>query len=597
MDGPLRRLLARRWPEIGAALVAVLLYLPTLGYGLVFDDLALLDAEGMPVPLGGLLLYRPLRFASHLVDGLLGGSPVVAHAHNVLLHAVVAALVVGLARRLGAAAVAAFAGGVLVACHPLAVEAAAYVSGRRDLLCVALGLGALLAQTGGRPRIALLLVLLSAAAKESGLVFFAPLAAANLLGLTGDGPGRRFSRNNGAAAVSGKADSPGGVRASSFAARRLEARPFFWAVLAGLVMVMAYGAIGPFAPSFDLAGLSSPGRVAAHYAASLAWPMSLAPEYPALLDHLDRVRAGDVLAIVGGLAGGVLLVVANVVAIAFALRSRAAGVSRPSEVDAWRSGEGDASRSWKVDASRSPEVVASRSLEVDASRSLEVDTLRLPPEIAAPSLRSAAFAGLWSISVFDALAVWGGLHEPGVDRHAYLLLPALGVALAVAWTMASPGESRFIAVPAVFSRSRDDRSPSSRRTRRLAAFFCASTLVLLALTTRGQMESWRNERTLWTRAVAMAPGSARAHANLAAVLAAEGSLGRATHHLNRALAIDADVPHTWLGRAAVRCAQRRPVAARLDLVRALERGAPMPDVAELGRECPLPEFQAEEFPL
>lgn len=589
MDGPLRCLLARRWAEIGAALVAVLLYLPTLGYGLVFDDLALLDGEGMPVPLGGLLLYRPLRFASHLVDGLLGGSAVVAHAHNVLLHGVVAALVVALARRLGAAGIAAFAGGVLVACHPLAVEAAAYVSGRRDLLCVALGLGALLAQTGGRPRAALLLVLLSAAAKESGLVFFVPLAAANLLGLTGDGPGHRFPRDTDAAAATGNGDGRGGVRASSFAARRLEARPFLWAVLAGLVMVMAYGAIGPFAPSFDLAGLSSPGRVAAHYAASLAWPMSLAPEYPALLDHVDRVRAGDARAIAGGLAGGVLLVVANVVALAFALRLRGVEVSRSPDVDAWRSGEGDASRSWKVDSSRSD--------EVDASRSREVDAPQLPRAYASPSRRSAAFAGLWSISVLDALAVWGGLHEPGVDRHAYLLLPALGVALAVAWTMASPGEPRFIAVPAVFSRSPDDRSPSSGRTRRLAAFFCASALALLALTTRGQMESWRSERTLWTRAVAMAPGSARAHANLAAVLAAEGSLGRATHHLNRALAIDADVPHTWLGRAAVRCAQRRPVAARLDLVRALERGAPMPDVAELGRECPLPEFQAEEFPL
>lgn len=526
--GALRRLVARRWPEIGAALVAILLYLPTLGYGLVFDDLALLDAEGMPVPLGGRLLYRPLRFASHLVDGLLGGSPVVAHAHNVLLHALVAALVVVLARRLGAAGFAAFAGGVLVACHPLAVEAAAYVSGRRDLLCVALGLVALVAQMDGRPRTALLFVLLSAAAKESGLVFFAPLAAANLLALT-------ENRKKGTVPISGKGDCP------LFRAPRLAARRLFFGAVAGVGMVMAYGAIGPFAPGFDLAGLSSPGRVATHYASSLAWPMSLAPEYPALLDHLDRVRAGDVRAIAGGLAGGVLLVVANLVAVFFALRVR--GVHTP------------------------------------------------------PLRRAAGFAGLWSVSVFDALAVWGGLHEPGVDRHAYLLLPALGVAAAVAWSASSQRKPRLVAGPAVSSRSRDHRGPESRHPRPRAAILCVSVLSLLAWTSRGQMESWRSERTLWTRAVAMAPGSARAHANLAALLAAEGSFGRATRHLNRALAIDADVPHTWLGRAAVRCAQHRPVAARLDLARALERGATMPDVADIGRECPLPEFQAEEFPL
>ena len=576
MGGPLRRLVARRWPEIGAALVAILLYLPTLGYGLVFDDLALLDAEGMPVPLGGLLLYRPLRFASHLVDGLLGGSPVVAHAHNVLLHAFVVALVVAFARRLGAARFAAFTGGVLVACHPLAVEAAAYVSGRRDLLCVALGLGALLAQTDGRPRIAVLLVLLSAAAKESGLVFFAPLVAADLLGLTSDQPGRGFSQHTRAVPASGHGDGPRLFRASFLAAG-----PLLFGVMAGVAMVMAYGAIGPFAPSFDLAGLSAPGRVAAHYAASFAWPMSLAPEYPALLDHLDLVRAGDVRAIAGGFAGAVLLVVANVVAVAFALRVR--GV--------------DASRSLEVDASRSLEVDASRSLEVHASRAHREDAAWAPREDVSQSPRAAAFAGLWSISVFDALAVWGGLHEPGVDRHAYLLLPALGVAAAVAWTRAWPGTPRFAAEPAVSSRGRDQRVPDSGRTRQLAVFFSVSALLLFAVTSRVQMESWRSERSLWTRAVETAPGSARAHANLAALLASEGSFGRATRHLNRALAIDDDVPHTWLGRAAVRCAQRRPVAARLDLARALERGATMPDVADIGRECPLPEFQAEEFPL
>ena len=129
-----------------AALVAVLLYLPALGYGFVFDDLSLIGAAG-PAPLGGEVLpYRPLRYLSLRLDFALGGGRTwVYHATNVALHAAGCALVVHAASRLGAYAVLALLAGVTIAIHPLCVEAVAYVSGRRDLLAGVLGLGAVLA--------------------------------------------------------------------------------------------------------------------------------------------------------------------------------------------------------------------------------------------------------------------------------------------------------------------------------------------------------------------------------------------------------------------------------------------------------------------
>src|SRR5688572_17016839 len=174
----LRRTLAAHGAELAAAACAVLLYLPAVHFGFVFDDASLVSAAGDPVALGGAIPYRPVRYASYLVDSWLGGGAAVYHAHNVLLHALVAALTAACARRLGASRSASLAGALVVALHPIAVESAAYVAGRRDLLCVAFGLASLLAQFGGRTKSALALLLLSVAAKESGLVFTVPLAAA-----------------------------------------------------------------------------------------------------------------------------------------------------------------------------------------------------------------------------------------------------------------------------------------------------------------------------------------------------------------------------------------------------------------------------------
>jgi hypothetical protein len=87
--------------ELVAAACVALLYLPSVGFPFVFDDVALIGPDGVAQALGGTLPYRPVRYASYLVDSWLGGSPRIYHAHNLLLHALVAALVARVAQRRG----------------------------------------------------------------------------------------------------------------------------------------------------------------------------------------------------------------------------------------------------------------------------------------------------------------------------------------------------------------------------------------------------------------------------------------------------------------------------------------------------------------
>ncbi len=453
LPDPFRGLLA----AAAAAVCAALLYLPAIGYGFVFDDLSLLTAAGEPVALGGALPYRPLRYASYLVDWVLGGSATVFHLHNVLLHAVVAALTALVARRLGALPVAAFAGALVVALHPLAVEAAAYVAGRRDLLCVALGLACVLAQLGGRTRAALAFFVLSVASKESGLVFAAPLAAAMLLF---SGPYGRERRLAGmAVAVSGAA-----------------------------ALSLFYGAVGPWLPGAGAQDIAGAGRVLLHYATGLAGLRVLAPEYPALI---PAAAAHDA---------------ASLAAAALALLTLAAAV---------------------------------------------VATIRAN---GGAGSRAHAFVLLWTAATVAALAVWAGIHEPGADRHAYLLLPPIGV-----------GASLMLS--AVL------RAPASSAARLALAAGGAVLAVLAAATSREQMQVWSSERALWSRAVAQPAASARAHANMARVDAADGDYVRARRHLAAALAAGDDDGFVYGSRAAVRCAEGRPALAQRDVRRAYRSGA------------------------
>jgi len=89
------------------------------------------------------LLYRPIALTSYrLVRMVTGSHPLPQHLVNILLHAMVAALLVRLCRRMGLSDANSLASGVLFAVLPIHTEVVAGVVGRADILTT---LGVLLA--------------------------------------------------------------------------------------------------------------------------------------------------------------------------------------------------------------------------------------------------------------------------------------------------------------------------------------------------------------------------------------------------------------------------------------------------------------------
>ncbi len=147
---PTRDRLRRLAPWL-AALVACVVYLNALHNGFTLDDQIVVQENpfvhgaaamrdiwvspywpNMPFQVG---LYRPLTIFMYAVEwGLWHGQPMGFHAVNILLHALVCALVVVLVLRLGAPPLAAALGGVLFAIHPVHVEAVSGIVGRAEVL-------------------------------------------------------------------------------------------------------------------------------------------------------------------------------------------------------------------------------------------------------------------------------------------------------------------------------------------------------------------------------------------------------------------------------------------------------------------------------
>lgn len=143
------------------ALVAALVYLPTLGYQLVWDDQNIIvQNQSSPLrafahsfwygggagALGKDPYYRPLSNFSLGVDELIAGHRAwYFHLVNVLLHAAVVALVCVVVWQLFSSLWPVLTAGMVCAVHPFAADSVAYVSGRTDLLA---GAGLLVALLG-----------------------------------------------------------------------------------------------------------------------------------------------------------------------------------------------------------------------------------------------------------------------------------------------------------------------------------------------------------------------------------------------------------------------------------------------------------------
>ena len=151
-----------------AALVPLLVYWPTTGYGFLLDDFVLYRTSaslndlgsiprGFVTDLGALRrgadtvissYYRPVFLAlSTLYHRLAGGEPFAGHAAAVALAALIGALVCGFVLRLGSSAPVALLASLVFSLHPSHVSSIAWASGLQELLAagfVCCGLHALL---------------------------------------------------------------------------------------------------------------------------------------------------------------------------------------------------------------------------------------------------------------------------------------------------------------------------------------------------------------------------------------------------------------------------------------------------------------------
>jgi tetratricopeptide (TPR) repeat protein len=198
-------------------LLAVVVYLPSLGNGHALDDLGDIvensavhgvgnAAEILTSPYRGRVPpgrspFRPITSLSYALSWSMGsGAPLPFHGFNVALHAANTGLVTALLSVLGAAPALALVGGALFAVHPVHSEAVANGVGRGDALMTLFVLLGVLAYLRPWRSGWIRAVLVAAAyamalgAKENGVVLPALLVAVTLLAPSGarvgetDGP-------------------------------------------------------------------------------------------------------------------------------------------------------------------------------------------------------------------------------------------------------------------------------------------------------------------------------------------------------------------------------------------------------------------------
>ena len=143
---------------LAVGMLAVLIYLPTLGYEFTFDDSVIVERNPAVQELGRWkliffsdywpaahsALYRPLTTLSFAMERWVHGSrPAGFHLLNVILHAFTSALVLLIAAELIGPGLGAVLAAALFAAHPIHTEAVCGVVGRAELLSSALALCAL----------------------------------------------------------------------------------------------------------------------------------------------------------------------------------------------------------------------------------------------------------------------------------------------------------------------------------------------------------------------------------------------------------------------------------------------------------------------
>ncbi|HET9596058.1 MAG TPA: tetratricopeptide repeat protein, partial [Anaeromyxobacteraceae bacterium] len=175
-----------------------------------------------------------------------------------------------------------------------------------------------------------------------------------------------------------------------------------------------------------------------------------------------------------------------------------------------------------------------------------------------PARRVAGFGALWFLLLLAPTSSVLPVRDPLVEHRSYLAL--LGPALAAA-ALGAEALRRW--------------APGRAR---LALAATAALWLALAGATAARNRVWRTRLALWSDAVAKAPSSSRAHANLALALASAYRMDDAVAELERAVALSGDGliqrPQILrdLGTGLIQLARYREAAAALESARQLAPG-------------------------
>ncbi len=551
------RAAVRRVLLFAGPVLALLLYLPTLGHDFVFDDHAAIGLNPLVRDPGQLqrvfvtpywntavrdrTLYRPLTSATFGLDHAVAGGlrPRTFHLVNVVLHGLATWLVVRLAAGLLGGTAAPLFAGLLFAAHPIHVEAVAGIVGRAELLAACGVLGTLIchrlaARATGRRATGLtaaawVAYLIGVMAKESAIV--APILSV-LDGLA-------FPRS-----------APTGRRRTLlYAGYGVVLLVYLGLRVAALGSLGVGGAVpfvdNPAASAGPVEGRLTALGAVARYAGLLVWPARLSADYS--FDQIPVIRwPGDPLATIGLAVvlltvGGGALLIRRRPAAAFALLWIAISAALAS------------------------------NLVVFIGTLLAERLMYLP-----------------SVGV---CLLFGVLVGAGRGRTASVCLTAgsliVGVAAARAWVRIPEWKDDF----SLYS-SAAQVSPRSARIRynlgnaylREATYDEAEAHYRAALAIYPQFADARvnlgmalvqqgravEGRDLLTAAVVDQPRNALLAVNLGTAHRAAGDLVRAEAEFRRALAIDPDLPLAWNDLGSVHLARGEVGAAVTTLERAVD---------------------------
>ena len=470
--------------------------------------------------------WHPLTWMSHMLDcSLYGLEPGGHHVTNVLLHATSAVLLfLALRTMTGAPGRSAFVA-ALFALHPRNVESVAWISERKDVLSAVFWTGAMwahaaYAQRSTLPRYLAVALLLALGLLAKPMVVTLP-AALLLLDLW---PLRRVRLAGIGDDATTDVRTPAPLAVPAVV--REYAPLFAIALAAAIVTFLAQRSSGAVA---TLAALPLGFRLQnavvtyAGYLWSLLWPTQLAVFYPyrtlplaevaaamavliALTALAWRTRRAQPYLLVGWLwyLGTLVPVIGIVKAGDQAMADRftylpAIGIFLAA--------------TWAIADAASRDSRARRAL-VPAAVLVALSVLAWRTRRTRPYL---LVGWLWYLgTLVPVIGIVKAGDQAMADRFTYL--PAIGIFLAATWAIANAAS----------------RDPRTRR-----ALVPAAVLVAIAclLTTRRQVEHWRDSVTLFRHALAVTSRNHLAELNLAAALVERGDVAAGLEHARAAQAL------------------------------------------------------------